>query len=199
MPAFHIHNKAIINWIRILSHDPNHASIWGNWNTASLVLATVNLHITLEVPSNNPNNHINVRKRQDRRETQGQRMDRRTDTRQKLYTFCYGCGQHNDWTTNVGATWWDSTIEALVCHSATCKANASTIEPRLLLHIHKTVLNKCNVTTLTWLPMPSKKSMKKNNADQTGDSGIKLSARGYATNANPGPGNHHPFAMIYVT
>jgi len=37
--------------------------------------------------------------------------------------------------------------------------------------------------------MPSKNSMKKNNADQTGASGIMLRARGYATNANPGPKN----------
>ena len=35
--------------------------------------------------------------------------------------------------------------------------------------------------------MPSKKSMKKNSADQKGANGIMLNARGYATNAKPGP------------
>jgi len=35
--------------------------------------------------------------------------------------------------------------------------------------------------------MPSKNSMKKNSADQIGANGIMLNARGYATNAKPGP------------
>jgi len=39
--------------------------------------------------------------------------------------------------------------------------------------------------------MPSRKSMKKKSADQIGANGIMLSARGYATNANPGPKQHH--------
>lgn len=35
--------------------------------------------------------------------------------------------------------------------------------------------------------MPSKNSMKKNKADHIGANGIKLSARGYTTNASSGP------------
>jgi len=37
--------------------------------------------------------------------------------------------------------------------------------------------------------MPSKNNMKKNNAEKKGARGIMLRARGYATNAKPGPTN----------
>ena len=40
---------------------------------------------------------------------------------------------------------------------------------------------------LTWLPTPSRKSMKKKRPDQSGASGMRLSARGYTINARPGP------------
>ena len=43
---------------------------------------------------------------------------------------------------------------------------------------------------LTWLPMPSRKSMKKKRADQSGASGMRLRARGYTMNAKPGPVTH---------
>jgi len=38
--------------------------------------------------------------------------------------------------------------------------------------------------------------MKKNSADHIGASGIRLKARGYATNAKPGPDNHSSFAHV---
>ena len=40
--------------------------------------------------------------------------------------------------------------------------------------------------------------MKKKSADQIGASGIMLSARGYATNANPGPKHQHAFVTMHV-
>lgn len=42
---------------------------------------------------------------------------------------------------------------------------------------------------LTSLSSPSRITMKKNNMDHRGATGISATAAGYATNAKPGPGN----------